>query len=185
MITNDAGQVTFWPDRAGIVEDAAPVEDAQTPLFASAMIHGHMRPVVRFQGQELLQAPRSVPPIGSLFVVFRPSEANVSGQRLVGWEDSSVGQHGVGLIADPKGAVHAVVRRNGANGDVVAPAAATPDFQLLSLTWGPIGVTLHRRRRGSRHQSGDRRGLVRSRHRRLENRWAGLRRGWQVLRRPG
>jgi len=144
MITNDAGQVTFWPDRAGIVEDAAPVEDAQTPLFASAMIHGHIRPVVRFQGQELLQAPRSAPPIGSLFVVFRPSEANVSGQRLVGWEDSSVGQHGVGLIADPKGAVHAVVRRNGANGDVVAPAAATPDFQLLSLTWGPIGVTLHR-----------------------------------------
>ncbi len=144
MITNDAGQVTFWPDRAGIAEDASPAADAQAPLLASAMVHGYTRPVVRFQGQELLQAPRSVPPIGSLFVVFRPSEANVSGQRLVGWEDSSVGQHGVGLIADPTGGVHTVLRRNGANGDVVAPAAETPDFQLLSLTWGPAGVTLHR-----------------------------------------
>jgi len=144
VMTNEAGQVTLWPDRAGTVEDASPVADAQGPLLASAMVHGHTRPVVRFQGHELLQAPRSVPPIGSLFVVFRPSEANVSDQRLVGWEDSSVGQHGLGLIANATGAVHAVLRRSGANGDVVAPATATRDFQLLSVTWGPAGVTLHR-----------------------------------------
>ncbi|HEV3006531.1 MAG TPA: DUF1549 and DUF1553 domain-containing protein, partial [Pirellulales bacterium] len=158
--TNDAWQITLWPDRAGASDGAGPVADVQAPLLASAMIRGHQRPVVRFGGQELLEvplrpalqfdgkqfveAPRGVPPAGSLFAVFRPSETNVAGQRLVGWEDSSVGQHGVGLIVSPTGAVHAVLRHAGANGDVMAPAAAAADFQLVCLTWGPAGVTLHR-----------------------------------------
>jgi hypothetical protein len=142
--TNDQGRIILWPDRAGIANDAAPAADSRAPIRASAMIHGHSRPIVRFEGQELLQAAGAAPPIGSLFVVFRPDEANVAGQRLVGWEDSSVGQHGLGLIADAKGTVHAILRRNGANGDVVSAGSRSDDFELVSVTWGPHGVTLHR-----------------------------------------
>ncbi|HEV3024694.1 MAG TPA: DUF1553 domain-containing protein, partial [Pirellulales bacterium] len=158
--TNDAGQVAHWPDRAGASDGAVPVAATQAPLLASAVIQGHVRPVVRFGGQELLEvplrpamqfdgkqfveAPRVLPQAGSLFAVFRPSESSVAGQRLVGWEDSSVGQHGVGLIVSATGAVHAVLRRAGANGDVRAPAVAGSDFQLVCVTWGPAGVTLHR-----------------------------------------
>ena len=37
-----------------------------------------------------------------------------------------------------------VARRNGASGDVSGAAPANPDFQLLSVTWGPTGVVLYR-----------------------------------------
>ena len=95
---------------------------------------GSERAVLRFSGKELLQVPGTVPPTGSLFVVFRPDPAGAPGQRLIGWEDASVGQHGLGMMTDAAGAVHAILRRNGANGDVVVPAPTPvptkPEFQI-------------------------------------------------------
>ena len=67
-----------------------------------------------------------------------------------------MGQHGVGFIADANGAVQAVLRRNGTNGDVVAPAAAASDFQLVDITWGPAGVAVFRNGEVDRHQQGNR-----------------------------
>lgn len=64
------------------------------------------------------------------------------GQRLIGWEDASVGKHGVGLLANADGSVHAAVRRDGASGDVQAPATGNDEFQLVELSWGPQGIAL-------------------------------------------
>ncbi len=156
IVTNDAGQVTLWPNRGFGPDYAAPLPDIAPPTIATAEIHGRALPAVRFTGKELLQTPATVPPIGSLFVVFRPDPKAPGGQRLVGWEDSAVGQHGLGLMTDAAGAVHAIVRKNGANGDVVvSPPAATTNpgvdtpgsplpLQVLCLTWGPAGVAVYR-----------------------------------------
>ena len=50
---------------------APPVPGTPPPVLATTTIQGQTRSVVRFSGKELLQAPRSALPIGSLFVVFR------------------------------------------------------------------------------------------------------------------
>lgn len=148
LVVNEAHQVTFWPNRGHVVENAKPVTDVTAPVITTVQTAGHERTVLRFSGKELLQVPGTVPSVGSLIVVFRPDPAGVPGQRLVGWEDASAGQHGVGVMTDAAGAVHAIVRRNGANGDVVAPAAtpkpSNPGFQVLCITWGPDGVTVRR-----------------------------------------
>jgi hypothetical protein len=47
-------------------------------------------------------------------------------------------------MCDANGSLQAIVRRNGTNGDIVAPAAPGSDFQLVVITWGPAGVSLHR-----------------------------------------
>ena len=138
-------QVMLWPDRAAIADDATPPADARGPMLATEMIHGHLRPVLRFDGEAVLQSPRTVPLTGALFAVFRPDQAVSAGTRLTGWEDSAVGQHGLGLMPTAAGGLHAIVRRTGANGDIVAPAPANhSDFQLISLTWGSGGVALFR-----------------------------------------
>ncbi|HTI50623.1 MAG TPA: DUF1553 domain-containing protein [Planctomycetaceae bacterium] len=143
IVTNDARRITLWPDRAASAEDAMPVPETPAPFLASAIIAGQVRPVVRFPGQELLQAARSVPATGSLFAVCRPDPTS-AGQRLIGWEDSSAGKHGIGLMTVAGGGLHAVVRRNGANGDVVASGSDSIEFQIVCLTWGPEGVSLFR-----------------------------------------
>ncbi len=148
LMTNESRQVTLWPGRGQISESATPVADTPFPVVATAVVHERTRPVTRFSGKELLQVPASVPAAGTLFVVFRPDPAGVAGQRLVGWEDSAVGQHGLGIMTDAGGAVHAILRRNGTNGDVVVPAptpqTATPEFQVLCISWGPAGVAVYR-----------------------------------------
>ena len=45
-------------------------------------------------------------------------------------------------MTDGAGAIHAILRRNGASGDVVVPA--TSGFQVVSITWGPNGVAVYR-----------------------------------------
>ncbi len=140
-----ARQVTLWPDRAAIADDATPLPDSHGPVLAMEMIHGHSRPVIRFDGESVLQSPRMVPLTGALFVVFRPDQAASSGTRLIGWEDSAVGQHGLGLMPNTAGGLHAILRRSGASGDIVAPAPSkNSEFQLISLTWGSDGVALFR-----------------------------------------
>lgn len=148
LTTNDAQQVTSWPNRSRGSESATPVANVTAPAITKVQMVGGERTVLRFSGREVLQVPGGVPTAGSLFVVFRPDPAGTPGQRLIGWEDAAVGQHGVGIMTDAAGAVHAILRRNGANGDIVvpgpSPVPSKPEFQVLSVTWGPGGVTVHR-----------------------------------------
>lgn len=141
--TNDAGQVTVWPDHGGLSQDASTVAETQGPTLARSRDRGPSRTVFRFDGRQMLQAPHSVPSIGSLFVVFRPAQQAPPGQRLVGWEDSSAGLHGLGLMLESSASLRAIARRGGANGDVVTSLPDSTDFRLLSITWGPAGVTIH------------------------------------------
>jgi len=141
----DADQhVTRWYDRGGLPQPAVAVNGTVTPCKTVAELSGRERPVVRFEGRELLQVPQRVPEVGSLFVVFRPDPAGDGSQRLVGWEDSAVGRHGLGLMISPAGGVHAIVRRDGGAGDVVVPPPANPGLQMLCVTWGPGGVKVIR-----------------------------------------
>jgi tetratricopeptide (TPR) repeat protein len=99
--------------------------------------------LVRFDGHSLLEAPGSVPPAGSLFVVYRNGNGAGGGQRLLGWEDSDVGNHGLGLMPEAGGRLLAILRNEGQNGDLV-DARRSSGFEIVSLRWGPGGVTLHR-----------------------------------------
>ena len=140
-----AGRVIAWPDRDGLADDALPVADTAAPLVCQAMIGGRERPMIRFDGRAILAAAHEVPAVGSLTALFRAADDAQPGQRLVGWEDAAVGHHGVGLIAERSGALHAILRKGGANGDVVVAAPATPpEFQLVTLAWGPGGTKLYR-----------------------------------------
>ena len=139
-----AGQVAVWPDRAALAEDALPPSGLHGPKLTTQLIHGYNLPVLRFDGEAVLQSERLVPSLGSLFVVFRPAADIPSGARIIGWEDAAVGQHGIGLMPDAAGGVHAILRRSGANGDIVAPPPARNEFQLISLTWDARGSTLYR-----------------------------------------
>ncbi len=145
--TNEARQVTVWPNRGRAAANGVPVVDVSSPAVSTVMLRGKPRDVLQFSGKELLQVPGSVPPTGSLFVVYRVDPKGGPGQRLVGWEDSSVGQHGLGIMTDGAGSLHCILRRNGASGDVVVPAptdSAPENFQILCITWGPTGVAVYR-----------------------------------------
>jgi hypothetical protein len=141
--TDSGGRVTLWPNRAGLPADAQPATPGGGPVKTSAAINGHTKTVLRFDGQALLEAPRRAPPTGSLLVVYQTAGTGSPGQRLVGWEDSDVGKHGLGLMLDPGGRLHAILRNNGQSGDLI-DARRTGDFEIVSVTWGPGGTTLHR-----------------------------------------
>ncbi|MBS0267012.1 MAG: DUF1549 domain-containing protein [Planctomycetes bacterium] len=140
--------VTTWPNRGTGPAAASLVPNTASPVTAQLSVHGELRPVLRFSGNAVLQAEGSVPPIGTLFMVYRPDPAGPAGQRLIGWEDAAVGQHGLGLMTDGAGSVHVIARRNGANADVVLPALAVEEasagLRLLCITWGPQGVSVSR-----------------------------------------
>ncbi len=143
LLTDAGGRVTLWPNRAGLPSDARPLAPRGGPIKAEADVKGQIRTVLRFDGQSLLAAPRSTPATGSLFVVYRTAENGSANQRLVGWEDSDVGQHGLGLSPVPRGGLTAILRNKGASGDVVDPAAAN-GFEIVCVTWGADGTALHR-----------------------------------------
>jgi hypothetical protein len=148
---DSSGKVTLWPNRAGLPGDAIPLAPGAGPMRTTAEINGHVKPVLRFDGKSLLQAPRRSPPAGSLFVVYQSSAKAAGGQRLVGWEDSDVGQHGVGLMCDPNGRIQAVLRNNGQPGDIV-DARRQAGFETVCLSWGPDGTTLFRDGKSAGHQ---------------------------------
>ncbi|MFN9373184.1 MAG: DUF1553 domain-containing protein [Planctomycetaceae bacterium] len=139
-------QVTRWYDRGGDPQPAILATEIPGPVRHVEEFAGRQRPVIRFNGQSLLKVAQRVPEVGSLFVVFRPDTAGEGGQRLLGWEDSAVGRHGLGLMISPQGAVHVIVRNQGGAGDVMIPPPEGPGPQLLSLTWGPEGVRVYRNR---------------------------------------
>jgi hypothetical protein len=137
-------QISRWPDHAGLSDDAVAIENFPSPVLTSVIVDGHARWVVRFEGAQRLQVAQAVPASGSLFAVCRAAGNGPASQRLLGWEDSSVGLHGVGLICDVDGAVQGIVRRDGAIGDVRASASSNANFQVIGITWGAQGVTIRR-----------------------------------------
>ncbi len=66
----------------------------------------------------------------------------MASQRLLGWEDSDVGKHGLSLMLD-LGSLRAIIRNNGQSGDI-ADARPVTGFEIVCVTWGPDGTTLHR-----------------------------------------
>lgn len=158
ITTADGMRVTTWPNRGRFLSDTIPVTDVAAPTYATVSMHGRDRSVLHFSGDELLQVPVTVPAAGSVFVVFKPDPGGPDGQRLIGWEDASVGQHGLGIMTNAAGAVQAILRRNGASGDVSIPAPASidamPSFQILSITWGPDGVSVYRQGVAVGHNKG-------------------------------
>jgi hypothetical protein len=145
---NEKREASLWPNLGYGPQAATTIPETSAPVLASAPVHGEPRPAFHFSGKELFQAEGTVPPVGTLFVVYRPDPAGPAGQRLIGWEDAAVGQHGLGIMTDAAGSAHVIARRGGANGDVVVPALgageAVAGFQLLSITWGPDGVAVFR-----------------------------------------
>jgi hypothetical protein len=147
--TNAKGQVILWPDQSCLPADAIPAKNKAGPVKAMAKMKGRDMPVLRFAGGEMLEARRAVPPRGSMFAVFRVARPAQAGQRLVGWEDAARGSHGLGLMFGAKGEIHAILRNNGRSGDMVHAGNAAGDFEIVSITWGKAGVTMHRDRKAA------------------------------------
>lgn len=150
VVTNAQDQIASWPNRGWGAEEALPVSGTAAPTLVTAADPDRSHSMVHFSGSELLQVSGTVPAVGSLFIVFRSDPAGEPGQRLLGWEDASAGQHGLGIMTDAAGSLHVILRRNGANGDIVAPSPAPisgpakNDFQTVCVTWGPQGTALFR-----------------------------------------
>ena len=143
LVADSDGRVTLWPNRSGLPADARPAAQGRGPWKTSAEINGHARSVLRFDAESLLELPRKVPASGSLFVVFRTADTGSASQRLLGWEDSDTGEHGLGMMPDPNGRLHAILRNDGRSGDLV-DTRPPGGFELVCVTWGPRGATLHR-----------------------------------------
>ena len=143
MLADQGGRVMVWPNRGRLPEAARPPSLARGPVKTTATINGYDRPVLKFDGESLLAFPRQVPPTGSLVVIYRMDSRARSTQRLVGWEDSDTGKHGLGLMLENGGKLHAILRNDGRPGDLV-DSRTVAGFELVCLTWGRQGVTLHR-----------------------------------------
>jgi hypothetical protein len=143
LATDAAGRVTLWPNRSDLPADATPPAPRNAPIKTTTEIDGHNKSVVRFDGQSVLEVQRTVPPAGTMFVVFRTAATAVSGERLVGWEDADTGRHGLGLMPDRGGPLHAILRNNGQVGDVVDRTRPT-GFETVCITWGPGGTAMRR-----------------------------------------
>jgi Protein of unknown function (DUF1553)/Protein of unknown function (DUF1549)/Planctomycete cytochrome C/Concanavalin A-like lectin/glucanases superfamily len=143
LATDAAGRVTLWPNRAGFSGDAAPSAPHTGPLKAATKVADHTKPVIRFDGQSLLEARRPVPAVGTLFVVYQTAPESAGGERLVGWEDADVGRHGLGLMLNRDGSRHAILRNNGQSGDVL-DRSKPQGLESVCLTWGPGGTSMRR-----------------------------------------
>ncbi len=153
LVSDKEDRITLWPNRSGLSEDAVPPTPRDAPIKTTAMIGGHTKAVLRFDGQSLLTVRGSVPPVGSVFLVFQTATTGRPGERLLGWEDSDVGKHGLGLMTDPGGRLSAILRQDGKSGDLVDTNKPT-DFETVSITWGPGGTTMRRNGVASAPQKG-------------------------------
>jgi hypothetical protein len=143
LATDATGRITAWPNRAGFSGDGSPPLPKNAPIKTTAKIDGHAKSVLRFDGQSILESQRTVPPVGTLFIVFQTDAAARSGERIVGWEDADTGKHGLGLMTDPSGRLHAILRKDGQSGDLVSTSKPT-GFETVCITWGPSGTRMHR-----------------------------------------
>src|SRR4029077_9707313 len=67
--------------------------------------------------------------------------------------DADAGKHGIGLILEPGGRLHAILRNNGQAGDLV-DAHGICGFEVVCVTWGVQGTTLHRNGKEAGSQKG-------------------------------
>ncbi len=142
---SEEGRVIQLPNRArSTIRGATVAPSAIGPQRTNRSASGKSRPVLQFTGSELLEIQQSAPPEGSLFVVYQTASTNTSGQRILGWEDSDTGRHGIGLMPTPGGGLHAILRKDGTSGDIVASPKTNSPLELICLTWGPHGVALYR-----------------------------------------
>ena len=56
-------------------------------------------------------------------------------------------------MLEPGGRLHAILRNNGQSGDLV-DARPSAGFELVCVTWGPRGTTLHRNGAAAGSQKG-------------------------------
>ncbi len=146
IVTNGTGNVTLWPDQAQGL-NATPEPGTSTPALTSVTINGLTKPALNFNGsQKLISGPITAPPSGSMFIVLNNTNAaNTFNSRVIGWERNDSGTHGLSLIpAASNGNLHVVARQNGASADVSGPPRIGTDFEIVSMTWGSAGVSVHR-----------------------------------------
>ncbi|MDG3006637.1 PSD1 and planctomycete cytochrome C domain-containing protein [Paludisphaera mucosa] len=143
LVVDERGRVTVWPNHSGLPADARAVGPDEVPSRVEVAIDGQTRTILRFDGRAMLEVSRPAPSTGSLFIVFRNAETAMANQRLVGWEDSDSGRHGLGLMPEPGGTLRAILRNDGKPGDLV-DAKRAEGFEVVGLTWGPGGTALHR-----------------------------------------
>jgi hypothetical protein len=147
IVTNSDGTVALWPDESGFHNDATAggaTGAVPGPTAASVTIDGAARPVIRFNGTQVLQAPVMQTPVGSFFIVMKTSHPNVGNQRVVGWGDSDVGQNGLELSPQLNDSLYAILRDYGAGGDMQDPGKPNVDYEVITVTWGAAGCFLYR-----------------------------------------
>jgi hypothetical protein len=142
LLTDSIGRVMLWPNRADPAAHARPPSAGSGPIKTTASINRRTKTVLRFDGRSMLEAAGGATPVGTLFVVYRTADAGDTG-RLLGWEDSDNGHHGLGLGTAPDGLLTAIIRNNGTGGDLV-DRRPTKGFEIVCVSWGPSGNTLHR-----------------------------------------
>ena len=174
LVTNPDGHVAVWPNRADGFEDAMPASKVAGPSLTTALINGSSKSVLSFDGKQLLEAPGSVPPEGALFAVFKEADKAPSGRRLVGWEDSDTGRHGLGLMLNA-GGLQAIVRKNGISSDITHTGKRGTNFEILSLTWGGARRDHAPQPKARGDECGNQIGIRRSGHSVSANRRAWLR----------
>jgi hypothetical protein len=139
VIAAPSGEVFTWADQSGNSFDA--VRQSVGPTSATAVINGMNRTVLHFDGSSRLISPPHVSPVGSLLAVYGNS---VGFGRLMGWEDSTIGKHGLSVEPHFNDATNIVARNNQVQGDILQ-APPNTGFEALAVTWGPAGITLNRR----------------------------------------
>jgi hypothetical protein len=146
IVTNGTGNVTLWPDQAqGLNATAEP--GTSTPTLTNVTINGLSKPALNFNGsQKLITGAITTPPTGSMFVVLNNNYTlNTYNSRTLGWEDNASGSSGLALIPSAEGGtLYVVARQNGANADVAGTPRLGTGFEIVSITWGSAGVTVHR-----------------------------------------
>lgn len=139
------GIVRSWDDQSG----STPPNNATTvsergPALTTTVINGRSHPVLRFDGTNFLTAAPHVPATGTLFIVFS-NAAMEPDRRVIGWDDSLTGAHGLSIIPSYTPNLLVVARSNGAVGDIeLAPPLST--MEVVTVSWGGEGITLERRR---------------------------------------
>jgi hypothetical protein len=145
VVSSGDGHVTLWQDQSGRFFNAA--AQATGPLVATTVVNGITRPVLRFDGGNVLIAAPHVPATGTVFAVYANSTPSEVDCRLLGWEDSAIGRHGFAIqptYTQYGPCVNVVARKSGAVGDVLLPPRATT-METIALSWGASGVTMERR----------------------------------------
>ena len=143
LLVDEQERVLVWPNQGSWGRQAQPVAGVTAPLRTSLLVAGVMQPVLQFEGN-LLEIQADAPGEGSLVLVWKPGPDSQPGERLIGWEDSSVGQHGLGISPQAGGGLMAILRHRGASGDLSDSTSAASELEITTVTWGPRGTTLHR-----------------------------------------